>query len=228
MVSVFLYAPNVIGYFRVAFLIASLFFLQKGPEVFVVLYAVSYILDCVDGPVARAMGQTSKFGAVFDMVTDRSSTALLLATSAGCYPLFAPIFLSLILLDISAHWMQMYSSLVSGKTSHKDANLDHSPLLRLYYKNRKFMGLLCVSAELYNLLVFLGKNTKLHFVKVDLASHVLGGFLPFGLSKLGLNDLQIASFVVLPLFLTKHLTSVLQFYYSAQALATLDTKKKEN
>jgi CDP-diacylglycerol--inositol 3-phosphatidyltransferase len=35
------------------------------------LYGVSCLLDAVDGQAARALGQTSKFGAVLDMVTDR-------------------------------------------------------------------------------------------------------------------------------------------------------------
>lgn len=35
-------------------------------------YVVSCLLDAVDGQAARVLGQTSKFGAVLDMVTDRS------------------------------------------------------------------------------------------------------------------------------------------------------------
>lgn len=34
-------------------------------------YVVSCLLDAVDGQVARARNETSKFGAVLDMVTDR-------------------------------------------------------------------------------------------------------------------------------------------------------------
>ena len=34
-------------------------------------YVVSCLLDAVDGQAARALQQTSKFGAVLDMVTDR-------------------------------------------------------------------------------------------------------------------------------------------------------------
>lgn len=41
------------------------------PNVCTLLYGVSCLLDAVDGQAARALGQTSKFGAVLDMVTDR-------------------------------------------------------------------------------------------------------------------------------------------------------------
>lgn len=42
------------------------------PKYCTLLYTVSCLLDAVDGHAARALGQTSKFGAVLDMVTDRS------------------------------------------------------------------------------------------------------------------------------------------------------------
>ena len=42
------------------------------PKYCTLLYGISCLLDAVDGPAARALGQTSKFGAVLDMVTDRS------------------------------------------------------------------------------------------------------------------------------------------------------------
>lgn len=41
------------------------------PKYCTLAYVVSCLLDAVDGQAARALGQTSKFGAVLDMVTDR-------------------------------------------------------------------------------------------------------------------------------------------------------------
>jgi len=41
------------------------------PKICTALYFTSSILDVADGKAARALGQTSKFGAVLDMVTDR-------------------------------------------------------------------------------------------------------------------------------------------------------------
>ena len=37
--------------------------------VFIGLYALSFGLDVIDGPVARALGQSTKFGAALDMLT---------------------------------------------------------------------------------------------------------------------------------------------------------------
>lgn len=44
------------------------------PRYCTILYGISCLLDAVDGQAARALGQTSKFGAVLDMVTDRCAT----------------------------------------------------------------------------------------------------------------------------------------------------------
>jgi len=44
------------------------------PRYCTLLYGISCLLDAVDGQAARALGQTSKFGAVLDMVTDRCAT----------------------------------------------------------------------------------------------------------------------------------------------------------
>ncbi|WMV40388.1 hypothetical protein MTR67_033773 [Solanum verrucosum] len=88
----------------------------------------------------------STFGAVLDMVTDRVSTACLLVILSQVY---RPglVFLSLLALDISSHWLQMYSTFLVGKTSHKDVKDSSSWLFRLYYGNRMFMGYCCVSCE---------------------------------------------------------------------------------
>ena len=76
--GVFFYVPNLIGYLRVAATLYSLFLgvqhHQSWEEV-VALYFFAFALDAVDGYVARLVGQTSSFGGVLDMVTDRTATA---------------------------------------------------------------------------------------------------------------------------------------------------------
>ena len=67
-VPVWLFAPNLIGYARVALLVAAVL-VSTSPartDAFFALYFLSYALDAVDGPVARALGQTTRFGAVLD------------------------------------------------------------------------------------------------------------------------------------------------------------------
>lgn len=69
--NVFLFVPNLIGYARIITAAAALIIMPKYPRVCTMVYFVSCMLDVADGQAARKLGQTSKFGAVLDMVTDR-------------------------------------------------------------------------------------------------------------------------------------------------------------
>ena len=59
------------GYTRIILAGLSLHYMSYHPRYCTILYGVSCLLDALDGHAARALGQTSKFGAVLDMVTDR-------------------------------------------------------------------------------------------------------------------------------------------------------------
>lgn len=85
---VWLFAANLIGYARVLLALAafgSAFAPARDSAAlarFCYLYFASYALDAADGAAARALKQTSAFGAVLDMATDRVCTAGLLALLA--------------------------------------------------------------------------------------------------------------------------------------------------
>ena len=61
------------GYARIVFMILSFTVCFTQPFVAAVCYCISQGLDAVDGQVARHFKQCSKFGAVLDMLTDRSA-----------------------------------------------------------------------------------------------------------------------------------------------------------
>jgi CDP-diacylglycerol--inositol 3-phosphatidyltransferase len=63
------------GYTRIILAGLSLYFMSYHPKYCTLAYVVSCLLDAVDGQAARALGQTSEFGAVLDMVTDRSAVS---------------------------------------------------------------------------------------------------------------------------------------------------------
>ena len=69
--NVFLFVPNLIGYGRIILAALALNYMKSHPMTCTLLYGLSCLLDAFDGMAARALGQTSKFGAVLDMVTDR-------------------------------------------------------------------------------------------------------------------------------------------------------------
>lgn len=116
----------VSGYSRVILAGLSLYYMSHHPIYCTILYGFSCLLDAVDGQAARALGQTSKFGAVLDMVTDRyvsstvyliqvayfylsrCTTSCLLCYLSSAYPPYAVLFQFLITLDFSSHYMHMY------------------------------------------------------------------------------------------------------------------------
>ncbi|KAL0908183.1 hypothetical protein M5K25_022660 [Dendrobium thyrsiflorum] len=105
--SVYLYIPNILGYLRVLLNVVAFALCFSSKLLFSILYFISFVCDGVDGWLARKFNQVSTFGAVLDMVTDRVSTACLLAILSQLY---RPglIFLALLGLDIASHWLQMY------------------------------------------------------------------------------------------------------------------------
>lgn len=145
------FVPNLIGYVRMALSIASFWVANEHPLMFLLFYTTSFALDAADGMAARALGQTSHFGSILDMLTDRASTAGMLVVLDGVVrPMpyyFTFILATLLFLDVASHFCRMYASVFARKDSHKDVSDSIFWLLRQYYSKRKFMGLLCMGQE---------------------------------------------------------------------------------
>ncbi|XP_024369464.1 probable CDP-diacylglycerol--inositol 3-phosphatidyltransferase 2 isoform X2 [Physcomitrium patens] len=144
---IYLYIPNIIGYARIIANVAAFGVAFTNKKLFAILYFASFVCDELDGRFARMFNQKSTFGAVLDMVTDRVSTAALLVLLTHFYKSHYGLFLGLLALDISSHWLQMFSTHLSSKASHKDMGDSKSTLLRLYYQHRYFMGYCAIGAE---------------------------------------------------------------------------------
>lgn len=108
------------------------------PRTCSLLYSVSCLLDALDGVAARYFQQSTQFGAVLDMVTDRCTTACLLVFLSSAWPRWALLFQGLISLDLASHYMHMYATLTMGGSgqSHKKVDQGRSRLLHLYYTNK--------------------------------------------------------------------------------------------
>lgn len=152
--DVLLYIPNLIGYARVLFTTLSLVLMISSPDhwiLAIVLYVASFVGDLFDGMAARRFDQCSVFGGLLDMVTDRCSTAGLLCVLSHEYsssPSLVLVFIFLIILDISSHWCQMYSTTFL-RQHHKSAegNKGRFFLVRWFYLSYPFFGYCCVGAE---------------------------------------------------------------------------------
>lgn len=214
-VSVYLYIPNILGYIRVVMNIVAFAICFSNKWLFAILYFISFACDALDGWFARKFNQVSTFGAVLDMITDRVSTACLLAILSQLY---SPglIFLSLLGLDIASHWLQMYSTFLSGKTSHKDVKDKSSWLLKAYYKHRPFMAFCCVGSEVLYIILFLlheDQSESVVTVCVNAMKANLLLALPLSLSIVGCT--------------IKQTVNVIQMKTAADVCVHFDVQKKE-
>ncbi|EIM90159.1 CDP-diacylglycerol-inositol 3-phosphatidyltransferase [Stereum hirsutum FP-91666 SS1] len=216
--NVFLFVPNLIGYTRVLLAALALHFMNYHPKYCTLAYGISCLLDAVDGQAARALGQTSKFGAVLDMVTDRCTTSCLLCYLASAYPDSALLFQFLIALDFASHYMHMYSSLVTGARSHKLVTSDVSRILWLYYNDSRTLFIMCAGNELFFVSLYLMKwvHTPIGLpIPIPFESVVGPATWP----------LLVAAFT-LPICFTKNVINVVQLWKASKILVGVDLAER--
>ncbi|KAL2157818.1 hypothetical protein VTH06DRAFT_5087 [Thermothelomyces fergusii] len=155
--NIFLLWPNIIGYSRIVLAVASLYYMPLHPRTCTLLYSVSCLLDALDGYAARYFEQSTRFGAVLDMVTDRCTTSCLLVFLSSAFPRWAIVFQGLIALDFSSHYMHMYATLAMGgrETSHKNVDKSRSRILSLYYTNKTVLFVACLLNEAFFIALYL-------------------------------------------------------------------------
>jgi CDP-diacylglycerol--inositol 3-phosphatidyltransferase len=154
--DVLLWYPNIVGYLRILCMVASFYYAKTDWMISITFYVISFVGDVVDGFVARAFNQCSKFGGILDMVTDRVATCGLLVILSNLYQDYSFYFILLITLDISSHWFHVMSVTAHHKS---EAALEHrSPILQWYYSIYPLFAYCCVGTETFYILLYV-----LHF-----------------------------------------------------------------
>lgn len=205
MASIYLYVPNLIGYLRVVLAFVGYGYAQTHFQVTVVSYLVSQLLDAADGYAARKLKQSSTFGAVLDMVTDRASTTCLCVILAVFYPQYALGFTFLVTLDMFSHWYHMYASLLHGLGSHKECT---NPILHFYYL-KPVLFFACAATEMWYVALYC-----LHFYEgPPLAT--------FG----GVPAVRALFYACSPICAFKQFANAVQMYVACEALVAHDMAK---
>lgn len=210
--NVFLFIPNLIGYARIVLAILSFYFMPTDYIVAANMYLLSGLLDAFDGHAARYFNQSTKFGAMLDMLTDRCVTTALLVVLSLFYPKYIFVFQMLICLDIASHWIHVQSSLLKGGASHKKIDLSGNFFLRIYYHSRVVLFIMCAGNELFFCMLYL-----LHFTSGPLLS--VGG-ISFGLWV-------ALAWLSLPICVLKQVISVIQLIVACINTARLDESERE-
>ncbi|OBZ75531.1 CDP-diacylglycerol--inositol 3-phosphatidyltransferase [Grifola frondosa] len=214
--NVFLFVPNLIGYSRIILAAVALHYMNYHPIYSTLAYCISCLLDAFDGHAARALGQTSKFGAVLDMVTDRCTTSCLLCYLSSAYPNWALAFQFLISLDFSSHYMHMNSSLVTGSRSHKQVDSDVSWILSLYYDSRTLF-LVCAGNELFYIALYLMKWVH---TPLSVTLGVNGGILS------NITWPEVMAILCGPVCFLKNVVNVVQLWKASKVLVGVDLAER--
>jgi len=201
--NVFLFVPNLIGYSRIFLALLSFWFMPTSYVLASSCYILSGLLDAIDGHAARLLNQSSKFGAMLDMLTDRCALMCLLTTLSTFYPGAMFFFQLSMTVDISCHWLHMHTSLLEGKGSHKFVDPTGNWFMHLYYTNRKVLFAMCAGNELFYAMLYL--------------CHFTWG---------PLYIFPIIAVLTLPVALGKLFIALIQGSLAAQNLVAVDVKER--
>lgn len=188
--NIFIFVPNLIGYARIFLALLSFWFMPSNHIAASCCYILSGFLDAFDGHAARALNQSTKFGAMLDMLTDRCATMCLLATLCTFYPSWMFFFQLSMTIDISCHWIHLHTSLVQGSASHKFVDASGNPIMRLYYTSRPVLFAMCAGNELFYASLYLLHFTSGPFYIFNIGKKIaiLRGWAYKGRGILVLND----------------------------------------
>lgn len=234
--NVFFFIPNLIGYSRILLAVISLYYMPAHSLSCMILYIISQLLDALDGLAARHFNQSTRFGAVLDMVTDRCTTSCLLCYLCSAYPPWTWCFQALVSLDLASHYMHMYATLREGGESHKIVTKERSKILNLYYSSNKVLFSFCAGNELFlvclYLLSFPPRSAPIfgdYAIPESLASFVTGPQTHnkvFKGSYLNISWPLVLATLSSPIFLAKQLINIIQLSKASQRLATADLKER--
>ncbi|XP_014664974.1 PREDICTED: CDP-diacylglycerol--inositol 3-phosphatidyltransferase-like [Priapulus caudatus] len=205
--NVFLFIPNIIGYARIILALVSFYYMATDCALAVWCYIISSFLDALDGHAARYFNQSSKFGAMLDMLTDRCATMCLLVTLSLFYPRWMFWFQLSMTVDISSHWLHLHSSTVSGATSHKAIDLSGNPILRLYYTSRPVLFFMCAGNEMFYSMLYI-----CHFT--------------VGPTLFGVGLWQLLCVLAAPVTLVKTGISLVHLVTASQNMAAIDAAER--
>lgn len=159
----FFYVPQFIDYARVYFLYLGYMQCATNPWAFAGWYSVSYLLDALDGPAARALGQESHLGYYLDMIIDRMSSCLCLHLAAVAVTergvpyadVIVPLLYAvLVIVEVVSHVAVVVASEFLGV--HQKFMGHDWTMVRLYLGSKARLFYACASFEAVCLSVIVG------------------------------------------------------------------------
>ena len=146
---------------------------------------------------------------MLDQLTDRCATMCLVVVLCSLYPNWMFLLQISLVIDISAHWLHMHSTLLGGAESHKAIDLSANPILYHYYTNRKILFFMCAGNELFYASLYL-----LYFTS--------------GPIFLGLSLLKALAVICAPIAFAKSAISLVHLYAASLNIVAIDTAERQS
>ncbi|VDN04125.1 unnamed protein product [Thelazia callipaeda] len=200
--NVWLFYSNMIGYMRIILALLSFEAMTYAPWRAAICYVFSAASDAIDGYVARIHNQSSRFGAMLDMLTDRCALMALVMCCGNFYSNYLFFFQMSAVIDIASHWFYFHAGDVTGKTTHKQSS---NPILHLYYTSRPFLFVMCLGNEAFYSFMYIN-----HFWS--------------GPGIYGFHFIPLLSALCFPIALLKSMISLLHLFVAAQILVAKDVE----
>ena len=147
--NIFLFIPIIIGYGRIGLALLSLWFMPTNHIAASLCYILSGLLDAVNGSAARVFDQSTKFGAMLDLITIRCTQMCMLATLCTFYPQWMFLFQLSMTIDISCHWIYLYTCVLQGSASHGLEDPSGNPIMRQYWTSQPTLFAMRAGNELF-------------------------------------------------------------------------------
>lgn len=204
--NIFLFIPNLIGYARIILAFISFYFMPFNCIIASLCYVTSALLDAFDGHAARAFNQSTKFGAMLDMLTDRCGTTCLIVTLCYFYPKYMFLFQTSIFIDIFCHWIFLHSQMLRGRTSHKFHDLNDNKIMAFYYKKGPLFFMCAANEAFYSSLYLL------YFTEGPLVA--------------GIGLFRVVMYITAPLATLKAIISLIHGYVASLNIALIDQEER--
>ncbi|CAF1361468.1 unnamed protein product [Didymodactylos carnosus] len=153
----------------------------------------------------------TKFGAMFDILTDRCSTMCLCFILAMFYPKWRLFFQLWAAIDVASHWLHLHVATMKGE-AHKTINLSGNPVLRLYYTSGKVLFIMCAGNELWFSVLYM-----LHFTEgsslIDVDNYAAGLF-------------RAILYLTTPIMIGKQNISFIHLYTASLNMAAIDEDER--
>ncbi len=164
----YLYWPNIVDYIRILLFAVFLINAFRAPAIALICFIILALCDVLDGYLARKFNQQSHLGTALDFMIDRVATAALLLILACKFPGAWLLFCSLMIIDLSSHFMHLYKTSILGGGNHKHAYASHNRILDLYYNNRAVLFILCFCHDAWLISLFWYAFAPSHWLIVPL------------------------------------------------------------